>query len=112
MKILQPNTVSTINFKVIPRSEPVTVVATLRNESTKVSTNYNVTPTYSNGFMTLSDVFLVDEGVFYQLTIKDGTAIVHRDRIFCTVQTEFDKYTVASGVYKESAEENDTYKFQ
>ncbi|MBL4703715.1 MAG: hypothetical protein JKY54_04290 [Flavobacteriales bacterium] len=111
MKILQPNTVSTINFKVIPRSQPVTVVAIFRDESTKVPTNYNVTPTYSNGFMTLSDVFLVDEGVFYQLTIKDGTDIIYRGRIFCTAQTDFAKYTVASGVYKEIAAENNTYKY-
>lgn len=62
--------------------------------------------------MTLSDVFLVEEGTFYQLTIVNGTDLIYRDRIFCTAQTEYEKYTVASGVYKQPTAENDTYKFQ
>ena len=53
----------------------------------------------SGGYMTLTGSFSLKEGNQYGFTVKDGSTIIYRGIIFCTDQTNLDRYTVNSGEY-------------
>lgn len=55
----------------------------------------------SVGYMTLSGVFSLVEGRFYTFEVLDGSTLIYRGKIFCTSQTDYDKYTTNDGVYTE-----------
>ena len=108
MKILTTS-LSAQDLVVIPRTVSYTdLTLTLTNENTKVETPYSVTATYLNGYMTISNVFTLTEGVFYTFKIVDDGELIFRGKIFCTDQTVFDKYTINDGEYTEpSATDNE-----
>jgi len=51
--------------------------------------------------MTLSGIFTLVEGRFYKFDVLDGSSLIYRGKIFCTDQTDYDKYSVNDGVYTE-----------
>jgi len=112
MKILTTST-SPQDLIVIPRtSSPYTdLVLTLTNENTKVSTAYNVTADYLYGYMTISNAFTLTEGTFYTFKIEDNGDLIFRGKIFCTDQTEFDKFTVNDGEFTEPSATDNEFKY-
>jgi len=81
----------------------------LTNESTNTTSVINPTNTESNGYMTLSAVFSLTEGVFYGMKVFDGSNLIYRGRVFVTSQTEYDKYTTSEGVYPEETSYNNEF---
>jgi hypothetical protein len=73
--------------KVIPRSYASTVSMTLRDDSTDLSVTYIVNTTTDKDHLVLSRAFALVEGRFYDLTIKEGSAVIYKDKVFCTDQT-------------------------
>ena len=71
----------------------------ITNENTNVTTEVSPTVTELNGYMILSSVYSVAEGTFYTITVKFGTTDIYRGKLYCTAQTDYEKYTVNQGAY-------------
>ena len=112
MKLIGTNGNKT--FKVIPR-EFINGAITVNLTSESTGTIINKTPTASTvgNYMSFDGVFgTLTEGDFYTLDIKNGTAVIYKDRVFCTDQavnqTNNDYYSVNDGQYTtENSFDND-----
>jgi len=100
---------SSQNLVIIPRSFPASVVVKLTNESTNTTQQQTITPTSSNGYMTIAAAWVLEEANFYLLEVFSGSNLIYRGRVFCTNQTNFEKYTVNSGVYAQETAGDNTF---
>lgn len=91
----EQNTAQSITF--IPRVMSATTIV-LRNETTNVETTIAANFTVSNYYLTTTNVLALKENTFYNLTIKNGSNIVYKDKIFCTNQVVED-FTVNENQY-------------
>lgn len=112
MKLIGTNGNKT--FRVIPRqfiNGAITV--NLTSESTGAVINKTPTASTDGNYMSFDGVFgTLTEGDFYTLDIKNGTAVIYKDRVFCTDQTvnqtNNDYYSVNDGEYTtENSFDND-----
>ena len=115
MIILQQS-VSSQSFLVIPRSYTADSID-IEEEGTDVVTNY--TPTFSRvdyndttdatgTYLKIVDTFTLVEDKFYKLTVKNGSTVIYKDRIFCTNQTGTSlEYSINNGEYVDNATDND-----
>lgn len=87
-------------LKFIPREMSANTII-LRNETTNVETTIAADFSLSSYYLTTTTVFDLKEDTFYNLTIKNGSNIVYRDKIFCTNQTKSD-FTVNENTYVEN----------
>jgi len=112
MKLIGTNGDKT--FKVIPR-QFINGAISVKLTSESTGANINVSPTASTdgNYMTFTIAFgTLTEGDFYTLEIKNGTAVIYKDRVFCTDQTvnqvNNDYYSVNDGEYtSEDSFDND-----
>ncbi len=72
----------------------------LRDDSTNTSTTYTVSTTTDKNYLVLSQALspVLVEGRFYDLTLKEGSNVIYKDKVFCTDQT-ISSYSVNSGEY-------------
>ena len=98
MKILT-TTPSFIKF--IPREAAETVTLTLTNKNTRTSETVSVGVANSNGYMTIySGIPTLVENTNYSMEVKNSSGdVIYRDTIFCTNQTDFDKFDVHKDEY-------------
>lgn len=86
---------------------------TIINESTNKEV-YNVDTTaitehlYHN---TYSAIFPVKQDITYTLTIKDGSEVIYKDKIFCTNQADLTDYSINSGAYIANDTDNEFITF-
>jgi len=134
MKILTTST-DDQTIRIIPRSYPDDLVIELRDDSTnEISTytiesaewdnnndqwqladydwNFSSSIFEENGYLVITNKYSLVEGRFYDLTIKDGSNVIYKDKIFCTDQTinqsTNNYYSVNEGVYTtENSYDND-----
>jgi len=99
-------TASAQTLKIIPRSYASTVSMILRDDSTNTSTTYSsISTSTDKNYLVISQALspVLVEGRFYDITVKEGTSVIYKDKIFCTSQTinqsNNDYYTVNSGEY-------------
>ena len=99
-------TASAQTLKIIPRSYASTVSMILRDDSTNTSTTYSsISTSTDKNYLVISQALspVLVEGRFYDMTVKEGTSVIYKDKIFCTSQTinqsNNDYYTVNSGEY-------------
>ena len=88
-------------LKVIPRSYASSVNMILRDDSTNTSTTYSsISTSTDKNYLVLSQALnpILVEGRFYDLTIKEGSNVIYKDKIFCTDQT-ISSYSVNDGEY-------------
>jgi len=99
MKILTTASVQSIKF--IPREAASSVTLTLTNKNTRTSTNVGVGVSNSDGYMTLSSAaFSLVEGTNYSMEVANQSGdVIYRDTIFCTNQTDYDKFDVHKDEY-------------
>ena len=99
MKILTTASVQSIKF--IPREAASSVTLTLTNKNTRTSTNVGVGVSNSDGYMTLSSAaFSLIEGTNYSMEVANQSGdVIYRDTIFCTNQTDYDKFDVHKDEY-------------
>ena len=93
----------TITF--IPRELSATTIV-LRNESTNVETTINANFYLYDYYLTAVEVFDLKQNTFYNLTIKNGSNIVYKDKIFCTNQV-LEDFTVNENQYIENVTTNE-----
>jgi len=93
-------------IKVIPRSYASTVSMILRDDSTNTSTTYSsISTSTDKNYLVVSKALspVLVEGRFYDLTLKEGSSVIYKDKIFCTAQTinqaNNDNYTINNGEY-------------
>jgi len=91
----EQNTSQSITF--IPRVMSATTIV-LRNETTGIETNIAADFYLSDYYITATTIFALKENTFYNLTIKNGSNIVYKDKIFCTNQVVAD-FTVNKNEY-------------
>ena len=98
MKILT-TTPSFIKF--IPREAASSVTLTLTNKNTRTSETVSVGVTNSDGYMTVySNIPTLVENTNYSMEVKNSSGdVIYRDTIFCTNQTDFDKFDVHKDDY-------------
>lgn len=119
--IILTTSVAEQTIRIIPRQYPDDVVITLRDDSTNTTTtytldsmewensdeewqtvdmNWNSAGGYyeDKGYLVISNSYALTENRFYDLTITDGSAVIYKDRVFCTDQSISD-YSVNDGVY-------------
>ena len=99
-------TASAQTLKIIPRSYASTVSMILRDDSTNTSTTYgSISTSTDKNYLVISQALspVLVEGRFYDMTVKEGTSVIYKDKIFCTNQTinqsNNSYYTVNSGEY-------------
>ena len=88
-------------LKIIPRSYASTVSMILRDDSTNTSTTYSsISTSTDKNYLVISQALspVLVEGRFYDMTVKEGSNIIYKDKIFCTNQT-ISNYSVNSGEY-------------
>jgi len=74
-------------IKVIPRNYATNVSMILRDDSTNAEVTYSVSTTTDKNYLVLSQSLALTEGRFYDLTIKEGSSVIFKDKVFCTDQT-------------------------
>jgi len=101
MKILTTSATQSIKF--IPRGVEGIVFLKLTDKNTRTSTYVSVSAVDSNGYMTLTGTtFALVENTNYSMTVFNGDVsgdVLYRDTIFCTNQTDFDKFDVHKDDY-------------
>ena len=88
-------------LKIIPRSYASSVSMILRDDSTNTSTTYSsISTSTDKNYLVVSQALspVLVEGRFYDLTIKEGSNVIYKDKVFCTDQT-ISNYSVNSGEY-------------
>ena len=88
-------------LKIIPRSYASSVSMILRDDSTNTSTTYSsISTSTDKNYLVISQALspVLVEGRFYDLTIKEGSNVIYKDKVFCTDQT-ISSYTVNSSEY-------------
>jgi hypothetical protein len=101
-------TAQTLNA-IIYGSSADTIV--LRDEETNIETEIDAVFSIDKYFVTTSVIFPIKESKYYTLTIKDGTNVVYRDKIFCTNQT-LDTYSINKDAYVEHVTTNEYKIFE
>ena len=98
MKILTTTSIQTIKF--IPRELVSSVILTLTNKNTRTSFTVSVSVVNSNGYMSLTGSFSLIENTNYSMEVTKASGdVIYRDTIFCTNQTDFDKFDVHKDDY-------------
>ena len=100
MKILTTSATQSIKF--IPRVSATGVILKLTNKNTRASFVVGVSTVNSNGYMTITgSTFALVENTNYSMEVlnDNGSGVIYRDTIFCTNQTDFDKFDVHKDDY-------------
>tara|TARA_R110001592_G_scaffold61496_3_gene187419 strand:- start:742 stop:1137 length:396 start_codon:yes stop_codon:yes gene_type:complete len=100
MKILTTSATQSIKF--IPRVSATGVILRLTNNNTRTSFVVGVSTVNSNGYMTITGTtFALVENTNYSMVVfnDDGSGVIYRDTIFCTNQTDLDKFDVHKDDY-------------
>ena len=108
MKILKTSTGSQ-SIKFVPRAEESSVVFTITDKNKRTTSTVSVSVSNADGYMTVSGTFALVEGTSYFLEVKNSSGdLIYRDTVFCTDQTDYQKYTVNQGEYvTENTHDND-----
>ena len=98
MKILTTSATQSIKF--IPRVSATGVILRLTNNNTRTSSTVSVGVSNSNGYMSLTGSFSLIENTNYSMEVTKASGdVIYRDTIFCTNQTDFDKFDVHNNDY-------------
>lgn len=87
------------SLSVTARKDAVSPVIVLTDKEKNSTSTISVTKTASEPYMVLSGTFSLVEGRNYSFLVKDGLEVIYRGLIFCTDQTELEKYDVNKDTY-------------
>ena len=99
-------------FKIIPRSTPSSVTFELTDKSKRTTSTVSVTVSNSNGYMSITGTFGLVANRFYSYIVKDGDTVIYRGSIFCTDQTDYEKYTINQDQYEQYNSDNNGYIYR
>ena len=87
------------DIKIVPRKDSSSPTLELTDKSKRTTPAVSVAKTTEGEYMKLSGVFSLIEGESYSFKVKDGSEVIYRGLIFCTDQTDLDKYHVNKDEY-------------
>ncbi len=98
MHILTTST-NTQSLRIIPRRDTDSPLFTLTDKTKRTTETISVTKTTDGSFMVLSASFSLKEGSQYSFRVKEGSDELYRGLIFCTDQTDLDKFFINKDEY-------------
>ena len=102
--IVLTTSTSAQTFSFIPRDTPTSMVLT--DDQTNVPATIAITSQTSGNYVnTITAIFALKEGHFYDLVLYKNTEIVYKDRIFCTDQNIV-SFSVNNGEYTSNTTSN------
>ena len=108
--IILKETILSQNFKFISRIyEADTLV--LKNETTGEQVTYEISPIIDRYYLEVDLVLDLKQDNFYQMTVKNGSDVVYKDKVFCTNQI-IEDFSVNKDVYKGYQTTNDYITYE
>ncbi len=98
MEVLTTSTGSQ-SLRIVPRKASSSPTLELTDKSKRTTSTVAVTSTVEGEYTKLTGTFSLTEGVSYSFKVKDGSEVIYRGLIFCTDQTDLDKYFVNKDEY-------------
>lgn len=94
-------TTSTDNqsIKLVPRTNASSPTLSLTDKTKRTTSTVSVTKTSDGDYMVLTGAFSLKEGSQYSFKVKDGSTVIYKGLIFCTDQTDLDKYFINKDEY-------------
>ena len=102
-------TSSSQSLKIIARSDASSPTLTLTDKTKRKDSTVAVTKTTNGGYMELSGSFSLVEGSQYGFRVKDGSTEIYRGLIFCTDQTDLDKYFINKDEYTSNQDHDNEF---
>ena len=98
---MQILTTSTANqsIKIVPRKDVSSPTLTVTDKVKRTTSTISVTKSTDGDYMVLTGAFSLKEGSQYSFRVKDGSTEIYRGLIFCTDQTDLDKYFINKDEY-------------
>jgi len=87
--------------------DTLSLSVTIRNEQTRTEESKAITGTLSGNFVQFDLDFICAEGEYFTFKLKDGDNILYYGMIFCTDQTDPDKYMINNGQYVQTNSNNE-----
>ena len=88
-------------IKFVPRiAETGSLSLKITDKQTKTEYISTETASTSGNYISITPSFIFEEGRFYYIVVT-GTEELYRGKVFCTEQTDYDKYDVNKNVYEE-----------
>lgn len=107
-------TTSPQELRIIPRKDSGSPVIKLTNKSTRTTATVTPTKTDDGNYMVLSGSFTLEEDNLYTYKVQMGSEddeVIYRGMIYCTDQTDLDKYFVNKDEYTEETSFDNEYIF-
>jgi CCR4-NOT transcriptional regulation complex NOT5 subunit len=98
MHILTTST-GTQSLKFVSRADASAPTLSLTDKSKRTTATVSVTKSDDGDYMVLSGTFSLNEGTQHSFVVKDGSTEIYRGLIFCTDQTDLDKYFINKDEY-------------
>jgi len=98
MHILTTST-DTQSIKISARRDTSEPIFLLTDKTSRTTETISVTKTTDGDFMVLSASFSLKEGSQYSFRVKEGSTELYRGLIYCTDQTELDKFFINKDEY-------------
>ena len=108
--IVLKETATSQTFKIIPRQMNADTL-TLVNETTGEETIYDISITQLDYYAVIEKTLDLKENNFYKMTVKNGTDVVYKDRVFCTNQV-IEEFTVNNNEYTSYSSDNDYITYE
>ena len=108
MEVLTTST-NNQSLKIIPRADASSPTLSLTDKSTRTTSTVSVSKSTSDDYMVLTGAFSLKEGNQYGFRVKDGSTEIYRGLIFCTDQSNLDKYFINNGEYTEETSYDNDY---
>ena len=89
-------TSNTITFA--PRLVETSVSVKITDEETNTSTTESLTATISGNFLVINPSYTFVEGRYYNIKVT-GSEELYRGKVYCTDQTDLEKFSVNSGEF-------------
>jgi predicted small secreted protein len=96
-------------LKIVPRQDASSVTLELTDKTQFTTSTVSVSKTSSDPFMILSGSFSLVENRSYSFEVKDGSEVIYRGLIFCTDQTDGEKFFVQDGDYTSETSYDNEY---
>lgn len=108
--IVLKETSASQSFSFIPRLYECDTLV-LVNETTSEETIYDVGYTIDRYYLVIDKILDLKENNFYQMTVKNGDAIIYKDKVFCTNQV-IEDFTVNKDAYTDYPTTNEYITYE
>ena len=96
------------SIKFVARADASSPTLSLTDKTKRTTSTVSVTKTTDGDYMVLTGTFSLKEGNQYTFRVKDGSTEIYRGLIFCTDQSNLDRYFANNGEYiEEDSYDND-----